>query len=216
MLCDIQSFRKSILSGWKLISDPVFPEKVRCPEKDFRKARFARGSMPPQGRMYYVTHIPKTPDFVGAISQGIKEVCRTMLKAPGPFLGIRGIRHLSKKVRNYPEKLGEEKARLYLSQIIRMQEEIGTGGAGFRYLYSAFLQEAGSFLENAKLLELSDRMTQTGDKWREFALLASRICKHKAEPVQSCQRLGDILAECAEWEKAVFMELKKAVKQMEK
>ena len=202
--------------GEYIISDPVFPETVRCPEKDLRKARFARGSMPPKGRMYYVTHIPNTPDFVGAISQGINEVCRTMLKAPGPFLGIRGIRYLSKKVSNYPEKLGEEKTGLHLSQIIRMQEEIGTGGAGFRYLYSAFLQEAGSFLEKEKILDVSERMSQTGDKWREFALIASRICKHKAEPTQSCQELGDILAECADREKDVFIELKKAVKQIEK
>lgn len=199
-----------------IISDPVFPEPVRCPEKDLRKARFARGSMPPKGRMYYVTHIPPDPDLAGAISLGINELCRTMLRAPGPFLGVRGIRYLSRKVRNYPDKLGEEKTGLYLSQIIRMQEEIGTGGAGFRFLYSAFLQEAGSFLEQDRLLELSDRMTRTGDKWREFALLASRICKHKAEPVQSCRRLGEILAECADLEYSVFTELRETVQQSKK
>lgn len=202
--------------GDYLISDPVFPEPVRCPEKDLAKARFARGSMPPKGRMYHVTHIPKAPDFAAAISRGLNEVCRTMLKAPGPFLGVRGIRYLSRKVRNYPDKLGQEKTELYLSQIIRMQEEIGTGGAGFRFLYSAFLQEAGSFLDQEKLLELSDRMTRTGDKWREFALLASRICKHKAEPVRGCQGLGDLLAECADLEKAVYTELKQAAHEIQK
>jgi len=32
-----------------------------------------------------------------------------------------------------------------------MQEEIGTGGAGFRYIYAAFLQEAADFLEDDHL-----------------------------------------------------------------
>jgi hypothetical protein len=192
-----------------IISDPVFPEPVRCPEKDLRRARFARGAMAPRGRMYHVTRVPENPDFVGAILRGMNEVCRTMLRAPGPFLGVRGIRYLSKRVRGYPEKLGEEKTGLYLSQIIRMQEEIGTGGAGFRFLYSAFLQEAGSFLEHDGLLELSERMTRAGDTWREFALIGSRICKHKVEPVQGCQRLGELLAECADMEESIFTELRK-------
>ena len=37
----------------------------------------------------------------------------------------------------------------------RMQEEIGTGGAGFRFLYAAFLQEAGEKLNRADLLKAS-------------------------------------------------------------
>ena len=34
----------------------------------------------------------------------------------------------------------------FLGNIVRMQEEIGTGGGGFRFMYAAFLQEAGDVL----------------------------------------------------------------------
>ena len=122
-----------------LISDPVFPDPVVCSETSLRKARFAKGSMPPKGKMYHIESMPDQVDWPKAISKANKEVCRTMLRAPGPFLGVKGIRYLAKKMEKWPVKLGEEKASLYLGQIIRMQEEIGTGGAGFRFIYAAFL-----------------------------------------------------------------------------
>jgi len=54
-----------------------------------------------------------------------------------------------------------------------MQEEIGTGGAGFRYLYAAFLQEAGEMLKRDDLQEMSAELTAIGDEWRNFAYNAA-------------------------------------------
>ncbi len=57
----------------------------------------------------------------------------------------------------------------YLGQLIRMQEEIGTGGGGFRFIYGAFLQEAAVILKNDELKGLSKEITAIGDLWRDFA-----------------------------------------------
>ena len=65
-----------------------------------------------------------------------------MLNIPGGFAGVNGIRYTGNKIKKWRDKLGLEKAGLYLAQLVRMQEEIGTGGGGFRYIYAAFLQEA--------------------------------------------------------------------------
>jgi len=73
-----------------IISDPVFPEPVHCPHGDLMKARFAKGPMSPKGRMYYITHVPSEPDFPKGHSSGHQRGCQTMLKAPGPFLGVQG------------------------------------------------------------------------------------------------------------------------------
>ncbi|MDM8538215.1 BtrH N-terminal domain-containing protein [Desulfobacterales bacterium HSG17] len=194
-----------------IISDPVFPDPVRCPSEDLQKARFARGPMPPKGRMYFVEHIPENPDFNQAVKQGIKEVCKTMLKAPGPFLGIRGMRYLAKKMETWPETLGQRKAALYLGQVVRMQEEIGTGGAGFRYIYGAFLQEAADIIENNKLMDMSSRITEIGDQWREFAVMGSRICKQRASETETYPAMADILRNCAENEQAMLKELSELV-----
>jgi len=191
-------------NGNYLISDQVFPEPVQCPHGDLMKARFARGPMPPKGRMYTVTHVPSEPDLQKAIRQGIKEVCRTMLKAPGPFLGVKGIRYLSQKIEAWPQKMEEKQAALYLGQVIRMQEEIGTGGAGFRFIYAAFLQEAADILKNDQLRIISDRMTGIGDLWREVALIGSRICKTRAGETETYAALSGILKSCADQEAGLY------------
>ena len=64
--------------------------------------------------------------------------------------------------------------------MVRMQEEIGTGGGGFRFIYAAFLQESAVILENEKLKELSQEMTIIGDLWRDFAVNASRVYKNRS------------------------------------
>ena len=66
-------------------------------------------------------------------------------------------------MRKWPVKLGEKQAALNLGQVIRMLEEIGTGGAGFRFIYAAFLQESAEILNKPWLNDLSIEMTAIGD-----------------------------------------------------
>jgi len=190
-----------------LISDPVFPNPLVCSESSLRKARFAKGAMPPKGKMYHIESIPEQVDLQEAISGSIKEVCRNMLKAPIPFIGVKGIRYLAKKMEKWPVKLGEERASLYLGQIIRMQEEIGTGGAGFRFIYAAFLQEVADILNDNRFLEFSSRMTGIGDQWRTFALMASRNCKKRASETENYLEMADILRNCADGEAKLLTDL---------
>ena len=201
-------------NGSYRISDPVFPEPVDCPAEDLAKARFAKGSMAPKGRMYHVVHVPAPDqvDLARAVQKGIKEVCRSMLRVPGPFIGARGIRYLAHKVENWPSKLGDRRAALHLGQVIRMQEEIGTGGAGFRFIYAAFLQEAAPILEKSEFTDLSVRMTEIGDRWRDFAVIGSRICKSRASEGENYSALAEILQDCADREKVLFEDLEDVVR----
>lgn len=195
-----------------LISDPVIPGPVRCSEDVLMKARFAKGPLPPKGKLYYITKTPEQVDLHGAVLKGAADVSRTMLKAPGPFLGVKGIRYLAGNLKKWPEKFGMKKAGLYLGQVIRMQEEIGTGGAGFRFIYAAFLQEAADVIGDGRFLELSDRMTTIGDRWRDFAVIASRICKGRASEEESYPAMSDILQDCADLEEALYKDLRDTVR----
>jgi len=60
-----------------------------------------------------------------------------------------------------------------------MQEEIGTGGAGFRFIYASFLQESGRLLGAKSLQDCSVMMTAVGDQWREFALMIAKSIRRK-------------------------------------
>ena len=199
-------------NGRYLISDPVMegPESLRYDE--LLRVRWARGVFQPRGHMYYPVKVPAKTDLMSAVTKGIRHNCRDMLTIPVPLFGVKGIRYLSKSLKQWPEKLGEKKAALYLGQFIRMQEEIGTGGAGFRFIYAAFLQEAAQLLQINRLQDLSRDMTENGDRWRDFAAMAGRIIKKRNSGQESYPALSAILSEIADREQHIFSTLKNTVK----
>lgn len=188
-----------------LISDPVFETVTRCEENALQKARFAKGALAARGLMYYPDQLPNTIDYDAAIRSAVRANYRSMMSAPLPIIGIRGIRYLGKNIIK-TEKKNSARLPLYLSHIVRMQEEIGTGGAGFRFIYASFLQEAGELLNNNQLRDASSQMTEAGDEWRMFALQASKMCKGR-KPMDTAQ-LAKHLNSCADKETIVWQTLK--------
>jgi hypothetical protein len=109
---------------------------------------------------------------------------------------------LARKVHKVTRRAPLSFAQRYVGHIVRMQEEIGTGGGGFRFLYGAFLQEAGALLGNANLQALALRMVAIGDLWRDFAYDAARMSKGRL-PLDGAQ-LSAQLNQIAEREGALF------------
>ena len=132
--------------------------------------------------------------------------------APAPIIGVRGIKFVASRIRKWPLKHGTKKANHYLAQMVRMQEEIGTGGGGFRFIYAAFLQESAVILENEKLKELSQEMTTIGDLWRDFAVNASRVYKNRSTQADVYNTIADQLLDIANREEVFFKKLKVAIK----
>ena len=132
-----------------------------------------------------------------------------MLYIPGSISGVKGIKYTGNKIKKWRDKLGLQKAGLYLAQLVRMQEEIGTGGGGFRYIYAAFLQEAHAYFQKDELLEISQKFTQAGDQWRNAAVQASGIYKGRITSQADFDVMGDYLIKISEMEKKAFQELSK-------
>jgi len=193
-----------------LISDPVMENVTTLTHAELNKVRFAKGAFAPRGQIYYPIQVPANVDLKGAIIKGIKNTCRDML-APMPIIGVRGMRLVAKLIKKWPVKEGTKKANHYLAQVVRMQEEIGTGGGGFRFIYAAFLQEAAVVLGNDELQTLSLEMTAIGDLWRDFAVEASRVYKNRSTKVDVYNMLSDNLLVIADREEAFFKKLKKAI-----
>lgn len=133
--------------------------------------------------------------------RAIRKTANMMLRTPVPIVGVRAIRSLARRIGKLAS--GDPRyARLFVGQIVRMQEEIGTGGGGFRFMYAAFLQEAGERLERAALKDASRQMTGTGDTWRQFALAGAKFVKDKANA--DFARLVAALNACADREEQVY------------
>jgi hypothetical protein len=191
------------------VSDTVMEEKKEINYKDLARIRFAKGAMAPKGRLYYPYYVPKEIDIRPGILSGIKKTANNMVGVPFPLIGVKGIRILSKKMRKWEQRLGQEKAAYYLGQMLRMEEEFGTAGAGYRYIYGAFLKEAAEVLNNPALKEISDEMGETANKWREFSYYGSRNCKRRSKPEESYDFLADLLLGIADREEAIFKKLSK-------
>jgi hypothetical protein len=194
-----------------LISDPIMENVTTLTSYELERVRFARGMLAPKGQLYY----PKKEQLItdekikSGIKSGIKKNVFNMLHIPGNIAGVKGIRYTGNKIKNWREKLGLEKAGLYLAQLVRMQEEIGTGGGGFRYIYGAFLQEAYAYHPNDQLLEISNTFTKSGDLWRTAAVQAAGIFKGRISSQEEFNLMGDYLLEIADVEKKAFEALSK-------
>lgn len=190
-----------------LISDPVFEEPVSCSADELQKARFAKGALAPKGMMYFINKPPKPVDYTKLIPKSIKSAARS-LTAPAPIIGVRGIHFLAKKIAQLDRTIPDKKQQiLFLGHIIRMQEEIGTGGAGFRYMYASFLQESAILTSNTLLEDASHMMTEVGDHWRNFALQTVKMCKNRSH--YELPILAELLHKCASEELKVWKLLKK-------
>ena len=197
-----------------LISDPVVMEKTVISSADLVRVRYAKGTWPPYGRMYWIKKRPESIPLKQAICKAIKLNCRWMLHIPFPYFGVKGIHLLARRMKKWEHQFGARKAALNLAQIIRMLEEIGTGGAGFRFMYAAFLQEAALILEAPQLSDISLRLTQVGDSWREFAAHSARKFKERGDGVASYEQLSEMLVQIANTEGVIFKDLEGIVKKL--
>lgn len=194
-----------------LISDPVFEHPVTCSYDDLQRARFAKGIFAPKGLLYYPKNIPVLPDLKKVIRKAIRQTCNRMLNIPLPFVGVRGIRCMANAIERWPIKLGLEQAPVYVGSVVRMQEEIGTGGAGFRFMYTAFLQESADLLGLSALKDAAKMMSETGDRWREFAVKGAQLCKGRETSKDIYKELAEIVRDCATCEEKIFRLLKQVV-----
>jgi hypothetical protein len=184
---------------------------TRLSSYELDRVRFAKGALAPRGQLYYPAgNANVSPDQIRkGIIKGIKRNVRDMLYIPGNFAGVKGIRYTGRKITRWPDKLGSQKAGIYLAQLVRMQEEIGTGGGGFRFIYAAFLQEAFSYLPEEKLISISQQFTRSGDLWRSAAVQAAGIYKGRLSAQQDFNDMGEFLYQIADIEKQAFTALSK-------
>ena len=104
-----------------------------------------------------------------------------------------------------------ELERVRFANMLRMQEEIGTGGGGFRFIYGAFLQEAAEVLQEDRLKTLSQEITEIGDRWRDFAVAVARLYKERNSTPNAYEALSKTLYDIAQSEKNFFKKLKAVI-----
>jgi hypothetical protein len=189
------------------VSDSIFDKIVTLPAQDLTKARFAKGALSPNGRAYYVDKVPDSIDFEKIIPKAIRFTAKmNHTRNFIPISGTLGINKMANRIDTL-DKQSKKYQQLFLGHMVRMQEEIGTGGAGFRYMYAAFLQESAALLNRDELREYSAGFVAVGDKWREFALLCAQISKNRSQ--HELKDISQALREIANQEKQLYQQMAK-------
>jgi hypothetical protein len=133
-----------------------------------------------------------------------------MVKLPMPFLGVKGMRLLAKKLPQWPAMITDSEMLSHEAMMINVSlEERGTGGAGFRFMYASFLQEAAKLLARPELDEMAKQLMAIGDSWREFSLQAARMGKRRELGVDNFKTLSGMVNSLADREEEFFKKLLK-------
>jgi hypothetical protein len=207
-------------NGRWLVSDPVLDEAAECDDESLSRARFAAGLLAPKGRAYWVTGVPQPRRglMASAMQAGLRETGFFMGSTPIPFFGAKAIGYLARRAAAWPRRFAKEpqKAMMLLANVVRMQEEIGTGGAGFRYLYAAFLQDVADTFGDTAYAGMSERLTAIGDLWRKFAGTAARMFRARVVSDEAFAPIVTMLRELEGLERALFRELNAQVRDAQK
>jgi hypothetical protein len=196
-----------------LVSDSYYKEKAHLRQELLNKARFVGGHMAPKGFLFYPEYIPQDVDFETAIRKGIKKASHDMIKLPVPFVGVKGIRKFAKKVTGWPELARDiDHLSHEIMKINVFLEDQGTGGAGFRFLYATFLQQAAQKLNDTQLEGMSKKMMSIGDDWRNISYFAAKIGKQRDLGEERLNELSGMIYAMADREQEFFTELYKMVK----
>ena len=90
--------------------------------------------------------------------------------------------------------------------------QVKKSGAGFRFLYAAFLQEASNLYGCVDDLDrLSQEMTSIGDSWRSFAVSSSRIVKQRGQSGDAFEGVSELMLTCAARKGELYKNLQKVV-----
>lgn len=192
-------------NGHYLVSDVYHPRIARLPFESLRRARFAKGEFAARGRLFRPLAVPPTVPWESAIRAGIRSAAFAMTRLPFPFLGVRGIRLFARKVQEWPRLARDEDHLSHeVMSIHVILEDRGTGGAGFRFMYASFLQEASRVLSDPDLAEAARGMMENGDRWREISLFVARIGQRRDLGPARLRELGDMILERADDEERLF------------
>lgn len=197
--------------GRYLISDPVMEVTTSLSPAELEDVRFARGPLAPKGHVYFPAKVPEVGEeqLRKAIKIALKKNAWWMAQVPVSCIGSSGFSYTAKHIRKWRDKLGVKKAGLNLGQIVRMQEEIGTGGGGFRFIYAAFLEQSAEILQDDRLSRLSEQITKSGDLLRSSAVRMAAVYKGRKTEQQDFNEVAEGFEEIGALEQTIFSELYK-------
>ncbi len=153
------------------VSDPYHPEVAGLDREDLVEAWATGARMARDNLMCHVGRVPAAIDWRRASLRAIRRTCRAMVLPPGVgslfwFVGVEGMRTYARRIRDWPARHRGVRLREGILFNAVGFEDQGTGGAAFRLMYAAFLQEVADLARAPALAEIAERFVAHGRRWR--------------------------------------------------
>ena len=169
------------------VTDTHFRDILQVPLNELSAGRNSTKDrfMAPNNAIYEFTFPDKIPNLEEIIEDVLERTGSLLLAQSGRVLrlmgihsGTKGIEALIKDLDQWA-KLPKDKLQYQCQQqagfIGTKEENYGTGGGLFRYLFAEFLKEAASILNDNSLSELREFYFQLGEKWEKVASLFKEL-----------------------------------------
>lgn len=159
-------------AGTVELADYLWTDRQVVSMEELKLARCSSTGQTPPNNLVYLFKFPKEYiDIEQAIRSGIYLNVSAMLHPWYEVLGYSGLDKFCQRVTSWNRFMKEDMVKTNAFMTYMMMEEVGTGGGNFRRLYSRFLREAESILEDSRLGEASKIYADLGRKWKEVAYL---------------------------------------------
>lgn len=214
-----------------VVSDPYFDRLGTLKVEDLEAAWETHAPLAKDNFLAYLKGVPEFIDWKKAIKRAIEKTCRNMVLPPIInkffwFAGIEGMRLYSKKILQWPDKYQGVVLREGMIFNAIGFEDQGTGGAAFRLMYGAFLQEVAEIFNSSQIDELANQIIEHGQDWRRVSRKIIEVAKELpmeddkysewfSENEESfrnrLREISELFMEKASFEEKFFKELKHAI-----
>ena len=182
-------------------------------EADLNITRFMPGANAPHGRLFYFDKPDLETfgrfDYRPACVAGLKEVCYNMTKIPLHYFGFKGIRHMGDVIKKWGRKYSFKEISLGFLLYYRILEMAGTGGSGYRYIYSRFLKECAGIFQDERMETYSDTLVKAADSWRAFSV---DILHYRKQMGVTLDEMAEKLYTAADYERETIYGIKEFLK----
>lgn len=174
------------------VTDTERPAPLEVGFDDLKRARyFSGGLFESRGRMFAPAGIRPAGDMAQTVRAALAANSRALLHPELPFAGLPALDAWRRDIAHWPELEDGRWCARFAYQVI---EKRGTGGGGFRTLYTAFARESADWWP--ELTAAADRMETLAAAWSELAA----ACRVFSEDPTALAGLGDRLDRVAERE----------------
>lgn len=154
------------------VADYAWTTRKRLPAAQLARARDSRECPArPRNACFRFRFPDRLPEMADAVEVALQTFVGQMRHPFMPFNGLPAIDRFCRQVPKWRQALADDALSENTALAAFMLEKAGTGGGGFRNLYSRFLREAAEIAGSDALAEAALLYRQLAGHWREAAAL---------------------------------------------